>query len=1808
VADYQAQIRLGIEGLGQLRTLETRLQSAVDLLGRLEKANANVGQAAQSSQRNVEAARRRRLAAGLDLQRAGRTVENVAMRRDPSTGLFLPGGANATARRLASANLRLAQREARESNRALGEEERNRRLIFAAQQRYARALDRAGNIVGGVQGNVNDTRQRVDAALRTIRRESRDNYLDLLFGGRQQRLAQEGGGRRLPANLQQQIVSNRTAFDLARSAGDLPTMSRLATELAGLVRAQNEQNRLTAGRSGAFEKARRGQEQLDVLAARPGVDDARIRRLRAQAAGVIEASQQGDITRANALARRMNASIMRYTRELDAAARDLQQQQRAGFRSLNVRQSWAAVLQDIGAEQQIRARALPSSSLLAQRVAQTGGEAPVELMLYGKEKAAAEKAEAEQKKRAAGSAKRFADAVEREAKRLERLGIGQGPVRSLGGAVPMGGQSRGGFNQLPFPAGPGNARGIAQFRAIQQQQRAGGAPQGFFQGNARKAISEGLIGGAFPLLFGQGLGASVGGAAGGVSGGLIGGSFGFGLSLIGTALGSAVDTTTNNLKELAASLKSPNDAITALEASGFRVGDSLKFQAEQLQSVGRAYDAQTLVLQEVERRLGAGSVQELNALNGEQKRLQESWAALAGEIQRALLPAVIGATGFIADLAAGIAAIPTPPAWLLRALQFATPVTLGPQALIDAARNRGRATAATAPTRVPLTPQEAFASESTRIQESRRVADQIRSAYREAFQLQRQAYDLQREGADINREIADYSYRKEREIFDLRQQVAEREIENNRAAAQNRIERSDLNARQTFAAATGFEQQLLANVREVMRTRREGEADIEQSRRKLELAIARLSRDVEDYKRTNAREIEDIERRKLAYTRSVEDYKMNVADYVLQRAREAADFMRQAMTLPEVGGGGAVGGLAPYAPVSPLQRIPYMTEIDAAARAGNVDPRLLAGLVRQESNFRPGAVSGSGAIGLGQLMPGTAQELGVNPRDIQQNLLGAARYLRRMIDMFGSVEAGLRAYNQGPGAQQRTPAGNSRESREYPGLVLGHARRYGFNPQAAVGAPGAMPGGVVARTGATGIGSGAHLDVRWADGRPITAADADRFIRVAGKLPSSYGVTSGYGPRRAPVPGASTFHRGVDFGTPAGQPITLTGGARLTGAMTEAQSGGGGIVGIIDTPMGQMKLLHLERVLGTPQATAAAQVSNIPQPRFNPVAVGATPSAAPINAERMAVLSRMVGSEQEAQRILEEQNKLRQKGIELAQVEQILQGNQVPALEQEFAALQSKLKARRDSLGLSSNELALVDLEAESKARIARIEEERAGALAKASKQYKGADLAKAQQMINEQSKLGLSIAKAEEQQKRENLELVNQIANAQEANDLLINARKEKEVATVENAALLRGELNASAVELARLSDGYKAMSEQQKAAYELDVARTEELRKQEEILRGTNKINKETPIIGTGLRAGRIGAEARGFEEVLNQGGTPEQASARADAIKRQEDARMVWEGLEKNIVDVSNAISGGLTNGLLDVISGAKKIEDVGREVLDGIARTFADTAQQQLSTLMQRNLASMLGGPEGQLTKMLGGASATAGPQALGAASFAASNSVMAFGVALQTVTAQMGVSGALSGFGSAAAGGIGSAFSAAAPNILGGFFPGASLLPSMDFDLPDDEIGAGASVALSPSSLANGAVQSLLSKLPSIFASAFLGGASGMPNFFGGFRAGGGPVVPGKGYIVGEREPEFFFPSAAGKIVPRSDMEKAAALREGESNNKPIDLRYTVTEERGKRYVTEEQFLKSNAALAQRTQAMTYAGMRNSKQIREYTGI
>ena len=94
----------------------------------------------------------------------------------------------------------------------------------------------------------------------------------------------------------------------------------------------------------------------------------------------------------------------------------------------------------------------------------------------------------------------------------------------------------------------------------------------------------------------------------------------------------------------------------------------------------------------------------------------------------------------------------------------------------------------------------------------------------------------------------------------------------------------------------------------------------------------------------------------------------------------------------------------------------YAQALQEIARANDISPHLLEALVWQESRWNQTAVSRAGAIGLAQLMPGTARDLGVDPRDPIQNLAGGARYLRQQLNRFdGDVEKALAAYNAGPG-------------------------------------------------------------------------------------------------------------------------------------------------------------------------------------------------------------------------------------------------------------------------------------------------------------------------------------------------------------------------------------------------------------------------------------------------------------------------------------------------------------------------------------------------------------------------------------------------------------------------------------------------------------------------------------------------------------------------------------------------------------------------------------------------------------------------
>ena len=92
---------------------------------------------------------------------------------------------------------------------------------------------------------------------------------------------------------------------------------------------------------------------------------------------------------------------------------------------------------------------------------------------------------------------------------------------------------------------------------------------------------------------------------------------------------------------------------------------------------------------------------------------------------------------------------------------------------------------------------------------------------------------------------------------------------------------------------------------------------------------------------------------------------------------------------------------------------------DAAEKYG-VDPRLVAAIAEVESNGNQYAISSAGAIGVMQLMPGTANALGVNPYVEAENIEGGAKYISQMLTTFnGDVRRAVAAYNAGPGAVQR---------------------------------------------------------------------------------------------------------------------------------------------------------------------------------------------------------------------------------------------------------------------------------------------------------------------------------------------------------------------------------------------------------------------------------------------------------------------------------------------------------------------------------------------------------------------------------------------------------------------------------------------------------------------------------------------------------------------------------------------------------------------------------------------------------------------
>ncbi len=105
----------------------------------------------------------------------------------------------------------------------------------------------------------------------------------------------------------------------------------------------------------------------------------------------------------------------------------------------------------------------------------------------------------------------------------------------------------------------------------------------------------------------------------------------------------------------------------------------------------------------------------------------------------------------------------------------------------------------------------------------------------------------------------------------------------------------------------------------------------------------------------------------------------------------------------------------------PLYLDAYVYTINAVSSKYGVDPALVRAVIHAESAFKPGALSKKGAMGLMQLMPGTARDMGVaNPLSPEENIEGGVQYLAWLLERNGgNTVLATAAYNAGPGAVEQ---------------------------------------------------------------------------------------------------------------------------------------------------------------------------------------------------------------------------------------------------------------------------------------------------------------------------------------------------------------------------------------------------------------------------------------------------------------------------------------------------------------------------------------------------------------------------------------------------------------------------------------------------------------------------------------------------------------------------------------------------------------------------------------------------------------------
>ena len=123
---------------------------------------------------------------------------------------------------------------------------------------------------------------------------------------------------------------------------------------------------------------------------------------------------------------------------------------------------------------------------------------------------------------------------------------------------------------------------------------------------------------------------------------------------------------------------------------------------------------------------------------------------------------------------------------------------------------------------------------------------------------------------------------------------------------------------------------------------------------------------------------------------------------------------------------------------------PYLSDYQSASQQYGIPVSVLVAQGNAESGFNPNAVSPTGAQGISQFEPATAAQFGINPLNPAQSISAQAEYMSQLTKQFGSLNAGLQAYNEGPAAFAQN--GGTNQTEQYATGILNNALKVSSNP------------------------------------------------------------------------------------------------------------------------------------------------------------------------------------------------------------------------------------------------------------------------------------------------------------------------------------------------------------------------------------------------------------------------------------------------------------------------------------------------------------------------------------------------------------------------------------------------------------------------------------------------------------------------------------------------------------------------------------------------------------------------------------------